>query len=59
MEYFKLIFGLGLTATFIWLLLKNSKRTNFINALLRVDTILGLVAGVYLVFTSTYSLLIH
>ena len=59
MEYFKLIFGLALTATFIWLLLKNSKRTNFINALLRVDTILGLVAGVYLVFTSTYSLLIH
>jgi hypothetical protein len=59
MEYFKLILGLGLTLTFIWLLMKNSKRTNFINALLQVDTILGLVAGVYLVFTSIYSLLIH
>jgi Mg2+/citrate symporter len=59
MEYFKLILGLGLTVTFIWLLMKNSKRTSFVNALLRVDTILGLVAGVYLVFTSTYSLLIN
>jgi hypothetical protein len=59
MEYFKLILGLGLTVTFIWLLMKNSKPTSFINALLRVDTILGLVAGVYLVLTSTYSLLIR
>ena len=59
MEYLKLILGLGLTVTFIWLLMKNRRRTNFINALLRVDTILGLVAGVYLVFSSTYSILIH
>jgi hypothetical protein len=59
MEYIKLIVGLGLTVTFIWLLLNNSKRTNFINALLRLDTILGLVAGVYLVCASTYSLLVH
>ncbi len=57
MEYFKLILGLGLTVIFIWLLMKNSKRTSFLNALLRLDTIIGLVAGVYLVFTSTYSLL--
>jgi hypothetical protein len=59
MEYIKLILGLGLIVTFIWLLIKNSKRTNFINALLRFDTILGLVAGVYLVSTSTYSLLVY
>jgi len=58
MEYIKLTLGLGLTVTFIWLLMKNSKSTNFINALLRIDTILGLVAGVYLVCASTYSLLV-
>ncbi len=58
MEYFKLIVGLGLTATFIWLLLKNSKRTSFISALLRIDTVFGLIAGVYLVFTSAYSILV-
>jgi hypothetical protein len=59
MEYVNLIAGVGLTATFIWLLLKNSKRTSFINALLRFDTVFGLIAGVYLVFTSTYSLLVQ
>jgi hypothetical protein len=59
MEYIKLILGLGLTVTFIWLLMKNSKRTSFISALFRLDTILGLIAGVYLVSTSTYSLLVQ
>jgi|688.fasta_scaffold1396658_1 hypothetical protein len=59
MEYVNLVAGVGLTATFIWLLLQNSKRISFINALLRVDTVFGLIAGVYLVFTSTYSLLVQ
>jgi hypothetical protein len=57
MEYFMLIVGLGFTTTFVWLLLKNSKRTSFISTLLRFDTVFGLIAGVYLVFTSTYSIL--
>lgn len=59
MEYFKLILGIGLTVTFIWILIRNSKRTNFIHALLRVDTILGVIAGIYLTSTSVYSLLIQ
>jgi hypothetical protein len=59
MEYVNLVAGVGLTATFIWLLLQNSKRISFINALLRVDTVFGLIAGVYIVFTSTYSLLVQ
>ncbi len=59
MEYTKLILGLVLTITFIWLLVKNSKRTSFINALLRVDTILGMIAGMYLTFSSAYSLLVQ
>ena len=59
MVFLKLILGIGLTVTFIWILVKNSKRTSFINALLRVDTILGVTAGAYLILTSTYSLLIQ
>jgi hypothetical protein len=59
MEYFRLLVGFGLTVTFIWLLFKNSKRINFINAILRFDTILGLVAGFYFVFSSAYSLLVQ
>ena len=59
MNYMNLILGIVLTVTFIWLLVKNSKRTSFINALLRVDTILGMIAGMYLTFSSAYSLLVQ
>ena len=31
MEYIKLILGLALSVTFIWLLVKNSKRSGFIS----------------------------
>jgi hypothetical protein len=59
MEYINLILGLGLTVTFMWLLMQNSKRTGFMNALLRFDTLPGIVAGIYLVFTSTISLFVQ
>jgi hypothetical protein len=59
MEYFKLILGIVLLVAFTWILVKNSNRTSFIHALLRIDTLLGLVASVYLVFTSAYSLLVQ
>jgi len=57
MEFIKLILGIGLVVVFIWVLMKNSNRTSFINALLRVDTAFGIIAGIYLVFSATYSLL--
>gem|GEM_PF-1350563 len=59
MEYIKLILGIGLLAVFTWILIKNSKRTSFIHSLLRVDTIVGMIVGVYLVFTSVHSLFIR
>lgn len=59
MEYLKLILGIMLTASFIWILVKNSRRSGFIHALLRIDTIIGVVAGVYLIFTSAYTLLVQ
>ena len=57
MEYFKLMSGMVLVVVFFWILSKNSKRTSFLHAVIRVDTILGIVVGLYLVLTSVNSLL--
>jgi hypothetical protein len=57
MDYVKLILGIGLIAAFTWILVKNSKRSGFLHALIRIDTVVGMVAGIYLVFTSVQSLL--
>ncbi len=57
MGYVKLIAGIGLILVFTWLLVKNSKRTGFMNALLRFDIIVGIIAGVYLVVASMGSLI--
>jgi hypothetical protein len=57
MEYLKLILGIGFLVSFTWILVRNSKRKGFLHSLIRIDTILGLVAGLYLVVTSTISLL--
>ena len=57
MEYFKLISGVVLVAVFFWILTKNSRRTSFLHAIIRVDTVLGTVVGLYLVFTFVNSLL--
>lgn len=59
MEYLKLCFGIGLTVAFFWILIKNSRRTNFIHSLLRVDTILGVFAGLYLIFSSLQNLIVQ
>ena len=56
MEYIKIIAGLALLIIFSWLLIKNSKRKGFKDALFQIDTILGIVAGLYLVITSVISL---
>lgn len=56
MEYMKLFIGLALLAVFTWILIKNGRRSGFIHTLFRVDTIIGIVAGVYLIFTSLHSL---
>ena len=59
MEYFKLITGVILVIVFFWILSKNSKRTIFLHAIIRVDTILGIAAGLYLVFSSLGSLILR
>jgi hypothetical protein len=57
MDYFKLISGIALLIILSWLLMKNTKHKGFMNALLQIDTFLGLIAAIYLIVTSTASLL--
>lgn len=57
MEYLNLVLGIILLAAFTWILVSNSKRKGFIHSLLRIDTILGIVAGLYLTMSSIASLL--
>lgn len=52
MEIFKLIVGVVLLGAFLWVLYQNRKRTGLFNALVRIDTLVGIVAGMYLVITS-------
>jgi hypothetical protein len=59
MEYIKLIFGIGFIVIFTWILIKNRNRSGFIHTLFRIDTLAGMVAGFYLIFTSVHSLLVH
>ena len=56
MEYIKLFLGIGLIIVFTWFLLTNIKRKGIVNALFRIDTIIGMVAGLYLVITSVNSI---
>ncbi|MFM9840122.1 MAG: hypothetical protein ACKVOQ_17785 [Cyclobacteriaceae bacterium] len=59
MEYFNLILGVVLVIAFTWILIRNSKRSGLLHSLLRIDTIGGIVGGLYLVFASVFSLWIQ
>jgi len=53
-----LILGIGLLVIFTWILIRNRKRTGVIHTLFRIDTIVGLLAGLYFVFASVKSLVL-
>lgn len=57
MDY-KLILGILLTITFTWFLVKSIKRYGFPKGLLAVDIIVGIFAGLYLLVTSIYTLIV-
>jgi hypothetical protein len=57
MEYVNFIMGVGLFVAFTWIFVRNRKRSGWLHALLRIDTITGIVAGLYLVLTSVHALL--
>jgi hypothetical protein len=56
MDYLKLVSGIALLIIFSWLLVKNTKRKGFMNALFQIDTFIGIIAAIYLIVTSTASL---
>jgi hypothetical protein len=58
MESYKLISGIGLTALFSLILLRNIKRSTWVHSILRVDTMVGVIAGLYLIFSFVHSLLV-
>ncbi len=57
MDYFKLIAGIAFFATFMWAFVRNLKRTSLVNALLSIDMLLGMAAGLYLTVTSVIALI--
>jgi len=59
MKVFTLLLGIALLTGFTWILIRNSKRTGFIHTLFRFDTLVGLVASIYLIISSLNSLLFH
>ena len=59
MEYVKLFFGIAFLTVFVWLLIRNSKRIGIMHSLFRIDTILGIVAGGYLIITSVQTLILQ
>ena len=52
MEYVKLVLGLILLPIFSLLLIRNGKRVGVMHSLMRVDTLLGIAAGAYLIINS-------
>jgi hypothetical protein len=52
MDYMTLILGIGLLSIFTWILIRNRKRTGVIHTLFRIDTMVGVLAGLYLVLSS-------
>ena len=58
MEYMNLSLGLIILAVFGWLLVRNRKRTGVLDFIFRFDTLLGVLAGGYLVVSSLRDLMV-
>lgn len=52
----KLVSGIALLIVFGWILLRNKERKGVIHSLFRIDTLVGIVAGIYLILTSVISI---
>ena len=58
MEYVKLLVGIVMIVVFTWILVRNSKRTGWMDALLRLDNLLIVAIGAYMVVTSARMLVL-
>ncbi|HYC85140.1 MAG TPA: hypothetical protein VEB86_07950 [Chryseosolibacter sp.] len=57
MNYVKLILGIAILAIFIWIFARNRQRMGLIHTLGRIDTLVGIICGLYLILSSVKSLL--
>jgi hypothetical protein len=57
MEYLKLTLGILLSVAFVFLFIRNLGRKGLIHSLFRIDTVVGIVAGGYLIITAMITLL--
>jgi len=56
MDYLELTLGIILTVTYIWLILRRRKQSSLLESIFHFEILLGLIAGLYLIITSIYSL---
>ncbi|MGC1240341.1 MAG: hypothetical protein WA874_02075 [Chryseosolibacter sp.] len=57
MEIYKLVAGILVLGICTWILARNKDRKGFIHAVFRVDTLIGIIGGIYLILSSTIALL--
>jgi hypothetical protein len=56
MEYVELTLGIILIVTYTWLVIRRRKKSSLFESVFHFDIIIGMIAGLYLVITSIYSL---
>jgi hypothetical protein len=56
MDYLELTLGIILTVTYIWLIMRRRKKSSLLESVFHFDIIIGMIAGLYLIITSIYSL---
>lgn len=52
MDLFNFITGLVVLTLFGWIFLRNIKRKGFLHAYLRLETVTGMIVGLYLIITA-------
>jgi hypothetical protein len=56
MDYLELALGIILTVTYIWLIRRRRENSSLLQSVFHFDIIIGMIAGLYLIITSIYSL---
>jgi hypothetical protein len=56
MDYLELTLGIILIVTYIWLIMRRRKKSSLLESVFHFDIIIGMIAGLYLIITSIYSL---
>lgn len=56
MKYLELALGIILTVTYTWLIIRRRNKSGFFDSIFHFDIMIGMIAGLYLIVTSIYSL---